>query len=51
MPGKLLFTLKCSWTLRDFYVEGGLESYLKHSELIDIITFEQFIARANKGQL
>ncbi len=39
------------WTLRQFYVGGGLQRYLKGSELVDIITLEGFVARANKGQL
>jgi hypothetical protein len=39
------------WTLRDFYVGGGLEEYLKCSELVDIVKFETFIANANKGKL
>lgn len=39
------------WTLRNFYVGGGLEEYLKHGELVDIVTLEQFVARANKGKL
>jgi hypothetical protein len=39
------------WTLRDFYVGGGLKSYLKYAELVDILTLEQFVAAANKGKL
>lgn len=39
------------WTLRDFYVSGGLEEYLKYSELVDIVRFETFIGNANKGSL
>jgi DNA adenine methylase len=39
------------WSLRDFYVSGGLEQYLKHSELVKIATLEQFVALANKGKL
>lgn len=39
------------WSLRDFYVGGGLEEYLKHSELVTIVTLEQFVALANKGKL
>jgi hypothetical protein len=39
------------WSLRDFYVGGGLKDYLKYSELVDIMTLEQFVAKANKGQL
>lgn len=39
------------WTLRDFYVSGGLEEYIKCSELVNIVKFETFIAKANKGTL
>jgi DNA adenine methylase len=39
------------WSLRDFYVGGGLERFLKSSELVKIVTLEQFVAPANKGKL
>lgn len=39
------------WSLRDFYTGGGLESHLSHSEDIDILTLESFIALANSGEL
>jgi hypothetical protein len=39
------------WKLRDYYIEGGLEEYLKDSDLVKIITLESFIALANKGNL
>lgn len=39
------------WTLRDFYVGGGLKSYLKYAELVDILTLETFVAAANKSKL
>jgi len=39
------------WTLRDFYAGGGLASYLKHAEAVDILTLESFIAKANRAQL
>ena len=39
------------WTLREFYVGGGLEEYLKCSELVEIVKFETFTAIANKGLL
>jgi hypothetical protein len=39
------------WTLRDFYVKGGLEDYLKCGEFVEIKTLEQFIAIANQGRL
>jgi hypothetical protein len=39
------------WTLRKFYTEGGLASHLTHSEAVEILTLESFIARANRAQL
>jgi hypothetical protein len=39
------------WTLRDFYVRGGLLKYLRNLDAVEILTLEAFIARANKGKL
>lgn len=39
------------WKLRNFYTKGGLEKHLEYSEKVDILTLEDFIARANQGQL
>lgn len=39
-----------SWTLRDFYTARLLE-YLKHEDLLAIMTLESFVARANRGLL
>lgn len=39
------------WTLRDYYVSGELDDFLKYSGLVEIMTLEQFVARANKGKL
>lgn len=39
------------WTLRDFYVSGGLKSYLAYEGFVEIVTLEQFVALANKGKL
>jgi hypothetical protein len=39
------------WKLRDFYVKGGLEEYLRDKDRVTIITLESFIALANKGNL
>ncbi len=39
------------WSLRDFYINGGLEKYLKYAEKVHIVTLEKFIALANKGKL
>jgi len=39
------------WTLRDFYTSGGLAEYTRHTEYVQIVTLEQFVALANKGNL
>jgi len=39
------------WKLRNFYTAGGLESYLRLSGKIRIITLESFVAKANRGGL
>lgn len=39
------------WTLRDFYVGGKMDAFLKNCEMVKILTMETFIARANKGDL
>lgn len=39
------------WRLRDFYIGGGLKEHLRHSDLVDIVSLETFIALANQGQL
>jgi hypothetical protein len=39
------------WRLRDFFVSGGLSKHLRYSDLVNIVTLEDFIAIANKGAL
>lgn len=39
------------WTTRDFYVDGGLLPFIPRSASISILSLEQFIARANRGDL
>ncbi|MEW6407926.1 MAG: PD-(D/E)XK nuclease superfamily protein [Patescibacteria group bacterium] len=39
------------WTLRNFFVNGGLNKHLKYGNLVQIFTLESFIAKANKGAL
>ncbi len=39
------------WTLRNFYVGGGLKDYLKDSELVSVTTLEAFVGAANNGSL
>jgi hypothetical protein len=40
-----------AWTLRNFFVEGGLLPYLRHEDLVSIVNLETFVARANRGAL
>ncbi len=39
------------WTLREFYIGGGLRKHLIHGDLVKILTLENFVARANAGGL
>jgi len=39
------------WRLREFYTGGGLDRHLRHSNLVEIVTLEDFIAKTNQGQL
>ncbi len=39
------------WKLRDYYTGGGLDRHLRYSDLVEIATLEEFIAKANQGQL
>lgn len=39
------------WTLRDFFVKGGLDKHLTHSSLVRILSLEGFVAKANRGEL
>jgi hypothetical protein len=39
------------WTLRDFYVNGGLNQYMINIECVSIVMLEKFIGLANKGHL
>jgi hypothetical protein len=39
------------WKLRQFYVSGGLQKFLKRTENVSTITLEGFVALANKGRL
>jgi len=39
------------WKLRNFFVGGGLKSYLVDADTVDILTLEGFVARANQGEL
>src|SRR5207253_1740452 len=39
------------WSLREYYISGGLEEHLKWASLVKIVTLEAFIRLANNGQL
>ena len=39
------------WTLRDYYVGGGLGAHLTHAAKVKIVTLERFVALANQGDL
>jgi hypothetical protein len=39
------------WSLRDFFVGGGLSRHLTQAHLVHITALEDFIARANAGSL
>jgi len=39
------------WTLRDFYLNGGLEKYLRYVDLVKIVSLETFVSLANQGKL
>jgi len=39
------------WSLRDFYVSGGLDGFLKLPAEVKIVKFEDFVAIANQGCL
>jgi hypothetical protein len=39
------------WTLREFYTEGGLQKHLTRIDRVRIVTLEDFVARANQGDL
>jgi len=39
------------WKLRNFYIGGGLKSYLVDAEKVEILTLEAFVGRSNQGRL
>ncbi len=40
-----------SWKLRSFFTDGGLVPFLQHDHLVNIVSLEDFIARANRSTL
>ena len=39
------------WRYKEFYLSGGLDRHLRNPELVDIVSLEEFVALANKGEL
>jgi hypothetical protein len=39
------------WKLREFFIKGGLQKHLAHGDLVKILTLENFVAKANRGEL
>lgn len=39
------------WTLRNWYLSGGLEPWIVHQDLVEIIASDSFIAKINRRQL
>lgn len=39
------------WKLRTFYISGGLKKHLAHADMVEILTLEGFVAKANQGRL
>ncbi|MGB9587900.1 MAG: PD-(D/E)XK nuclease superfamily protein [Armatimonadota bacterium] len=39
------------WRLREFFIGRGLQDYLRHNEQVHIVSLENFIGMANRGQL
>lgn len=39
------------WKLRGFYTSGALRKHLKNADRVEIVTLENFVARANRGEL
>jgi hypothetical protein len=37
------------WKLRTYFTEGGLDDYLKHCDLVKIVTLERFVAYSKSG--
>ncbi|MDE0330345.1 MAG: hypothetical protein OXL41_00600 [Nitrospinae bacterium] len=39
------------WSLRDYYLGGGLNRHLVHADLVTLMDLENFVALANQGKL
>jgi hypothetical protein len=39
------------WTLRDYFTSGALIEHLVHARLVQVVSLEEFVARANSSKL
>lgn len=39
------------WTLKEFYVSGGLERFTKNCRRVKILDLESFVAKANRSRI
>lgn len=39
------------WRFKDFYLSGGLRSFLVNADLVNIVSLERFVELANQGKL
>ena len=39
------------WTYKEFYLNGGLNPYLLHADMVNIVSLDRFITLANQGRL
>jgi hypothetical protein len=39
------------WSLKEFYLMRGLDTYLRNCEMVEISSLEGFVAKANQGKL
>ncbi len=39
------------WKLRDAYIRGYFDEYLRRCEAVEVIRLEDFVAKANRGEL
>ena len=39
------------WKLRQFYISGGLNRFLRDADRVEIVSLEGFVAKANQGRL
>jgi hypothetical protein len=40
-----------NWKFRDFYLRGGLDTYITKGTMVNLIALEEFVVKANQGKL